>query len=179
MREEPIFVTGWVDCSPGRVAHNEQVQQAFQEANAAAPATIYVLGGLFRHGTPRDAMDRFLRTLPGRKYLVVAGSATSRWEREMRDLSMWEEVTRYVELSMWGRQFQLSPDIGPSMTFDRGLIIHADQRQEDGPHMIDVRWAAWNGPESGYGGLQPLYKMAILAEQMRAGMAAVEPADGS
>jgi hypothetical protein len=168
MPADLLFVTGCVGVAPGSPSA-EVVKQAFKTAQGRDQATFYVLGSLFAPGTPKDAMITYLEELPGRKVLVTdqVGGGEAR-------CGAWHDVQEEVRLEQWGKKFRLVED--PSVHIDeQGLLIHVGRRV-DSATCIRVLWDDWQD-RFGPGGLCGLYALSVLADQIGAGMVAVEPED--
>jgi calcineurin-like phosphoesterase family protein len=171
MAGELLFVTGVVEVVPG-TEHAQEVRQAFEQANKSGSTTIYVLGSLFAPGTSKDACISYLEALPGRKVLVTDMSWVT-----MPELicGSWHEVANEVTLNMWGRRIILAPD-PKDYPEDADLLLHIGRRI-DGGKQVRVLWSDWHD-RFGPSGLNSIYALSVLAEQMAAGMIAVEPDDG-
>jgi hypothetical protein len=168
---ETVFVTGCVNVVPG-TPFADEVKQAFVTAEGRGQATFYVLGSLFAPGTSKDAMIVYLDSLPGRKVLVtdkMGGSDEAR-------CGAWHEVHDEVLLQLWSREFRLAEDPPRHVAADDGLLIHVGRRI-DSATSVRVLWSDWQD-RFGPGGLNNLYALSVLAEQIGAGMVAVEPEDG-
>jgi hypothetical protein len=171
MPAEQVFVTACVQVMPG-TPHAEEVKEAFKSAAGKTPATIYVLGSLFDHGASKDAIIAYLEALPGRKVLITEGGYASEAERTC---GVWHGVHKQVEIQMWGKHFTLEID-PPHYPENTDLLVHAGRRVDSG-NSIRVLWVDWQD-RFGPGGLNSLYALSVLAEQIGAGMVAVEPDDG-
>lgn len=166
---EFVYVTGNLDVTTPERA--EQVMRAFVEADKGrALTTVYVLGSMFGPGIDVTAMERFMKNLPGRK-ILVAGPECGKDERS---LSLWHEVHDNVELSLWGKTFWLEA-LHHEVSWPDALIVHADPDSlgPDNGDAVNASWEHWSD-QFGPGGLQNLYALSVLAEQIDAGMACAE-----
>lgn len=173
-QQEFVYVTGNLNVSTPERA--EQVMKAFKDADKGhSLTTVYVLGSLFGPGVHEDAMMKFMQELPGRKTLIYDPYDPS--TEVERKLKFWFAAETCATLELWGKTFHLCPHIGSpydSMIPPGGLIVHADKEdQQDSGEFVNAAWDHWSD-QFGPGGLQNLYALSILADQIGAGVACPE-----
>jgi hypothetical protein len=166
---EFVYVTGNLNVTTPERA--EQVLAAFKEADRGHKViTVYVLGSMFGPSVHEDAMMRFMKELPGRK-ILIPGPACTETERKLK---YWFGVHDNVELQLWGKTFFIEA-LHHEVSWPDALIIHADPGSLglDTADAVDASWEHWSD-QFGPGGLQNLYALSVLAEQIGAGMACPE-----
>jgi hypothetical protein len=169
--KEQMFVTGVVGVVPG-LRMGQTFREAVVSASKQGPATIYVLASLFDYGASKDAMIPYMEAIPARFVLITEGEYASSDERTC---GAWADVTNRVEMVMWGKRIVLAVD-PHKFPDDADLLIHAGRRVDSGKS-IRAMWCDWQdrfGPK----GLNSIYALSVLADQIGAGLVAAEPVDG-